>query len=86
MTTRTTWGEWTGDFQAALDTWHEMGGAMLYQFVDGHGWLAWDGDEIATMVRDVGLPVDLKAITIEALEAGGLSPEQIAEEMKDWQS
>ena len=80
MAKTTTWGEWTDDFQAALDAWHQHGGAMHCDLTSEAKWIAWDTAEIEEMTSE-----DAKQCTVVALQAGGLTADEIAEEMEDWQ-
>lgn len=78
---RDTWGEWTDDFQAALAAWREHGGAMLSDSFGERKWYTYDGDAIAEMINEDETP---RSATITALQAGGMSEEEIAQEMEGW--
>lgn len=54
---------------------------MLYQFSGRNVWLADDGDVIADQINEDETP---RSATVKALEAGGMTPEQIAAELADW--
>ena len=86
MAKTTTWGEWTDDFQAALAAWHQHGGAMHCDLTsEVTKWIAWDTEEIEEMTSEDDKPGDAKQCTVVALQAGGLTADEIAEEMEDWQ-
>ncbi len=67
------------DFEDALEDFRISGGAMVYHPADGDpaGWEACDYGDV---------PGEALEATRRAMEAGGMTDRQIAEELGDWQA
>jgi len=72
------------DFDEALAEWREVGGAMNHQQPTPHNSESW---EVWQSLSDLEEAVDCsaKTATVTALRAGGMTEQQIATEMEDWQ-
>lgn len=68
-------------FAAALADFRQNGGAMDY---DAGMWCVWEADELAAYLLERGDKTSTKRATVKALAMGGMTRQQIAEELKDW--
>ena len=71
-------------FQAALDDWRESGGALNYvHAMPGETSGSWQVWQSLSGLEDA-VECSPREATEEALRCGGMTEDQIAEEMKDW--
>ena len=69
--------EYTPDFREAVEKWRLMGGAMIHS---KRAWARADGDVVDRLTGDA------RASTVAALIAGGMSEDQVAREMENWEA
>lgn len=68
-------------FENALNDLRANGGAMDY---DTGMWCVWEQGELETYLVERDAVISAREATEGALAMGGMSNEQIAEELKDW--